>query len=87
MENSKNSLGVELMDVQDHHKEFLRIVKKYSLDKRADKISVFLTAEHGKKSSSVKFSKKFGMTNKEAVIFLAFIDAGLRWKEGNLQNV
>eukprot|EP01127_Copromyxa_protea_P006308 TRINITY_DN16111_c0_g1_i1.p2 TRINITY_DN16111_c0_g1~~TRINITY_DN16111_c0_g1_i1.p2 ORF type:complete len:149 (-),score=39.92 TRINITY_DN16111_c0_g1_i1:78-524(-) len=73
--------------IEDHHREFREIIAKYGLDQgdRADVISDLLTNKEANEAVSVEdFAKKFGMTEREAYSFLAFIDVGIKYKEEHL---
>ena len=71
------------MDIQKHSNEFKNIIKKYSLDKKekADEIATFLTKAAQNKVSAKEFAALFSMTEKEAVVFLSFIEKGIKLKD------
>ena len=73
------------MDIETHKQEFQNITRKYNLDKPeiAEKIGFFLT----KQTVSVKqFADEFKMTEKEAKIYLDFINAAIKFKEQYLDK-
>ena len=74
------------MNVKDHAKKFKDIIQKYHLDEKnkAEEISNFLTKSNQKSVSAKEFAKLFAMTEKEAVIFLSFIERGIKFREKNL---
>ena len=70
------------MDIKQHAKQFKKIINKYNLDAKAEEISHFLTKQNS--VSAKEFAKLFAMTEKEAVIFLSFIERGIKFREKNL---
>lgn len=76
------------MDIAEHKEEFDKIIEKYDLssDKKAEQISNYLT-KHPKGVISVEdFANIFDMEENEAVIFLSFIQKGLKFKEKNIDK-
>lgn len=76
------------MEIEDHYNQFKEIVQKYGLDheKTAEQISHFLTKSDRSSVSAHEFSTLFGMDDEEAILFLSFIDKGLRFKEQNMDQ-
>ena len=74
------------MDIFEHKKKYQEIISKYNLseEKKAEEIAQFLTKN--KKISAEVFSQKFGMTEKEAVVFLSFIEKGIEFKTKHIDN-
>ena len=72
------------MDIEDHHKQFELIAEKYGLknEEKAGEIADFLVAHPGGKVAAHEFAEQFGLPEKDALVFLTFIDKGLRFKEG-----
>jgi hypothetical protein len=77
------------MDVEEHHRRFEAIAEKYGLrsEEKAGEIADFLVSRARGKVSSEEFSVLFGMSEEEAVVFLSFIDRGLRFKEGSSDRI
>lgn len=69
-----------------HKQEFDRITKKYKLDEdaKATEISQLLTS--GQKITAPDFAEKFGMDMQEAVVFLEWIQVGVRFKEQTIDT-
>ena len=71
-----------------HKAEFDRIRTKYGLDKadKAEEIADMLTKSSTGEGgvSAPAFAKKFGMSTEEAVVFLEWIQVGVRFKEETL---
>lgn len=67
-----------------HKQEFDRIIKKYGLDteQRSTEISEVLTS--GQSVSAPEFAEKFGMKVEEAVVFLEWIQVGVKFKEQSI---
>ena len=76
------------MDIKDHTDKYLEIIKKYNLsdDKKAEEISTYLTNDHGKIISAKEFSVLFAMEEKDAEIFLSFIQKGIGFKQAHLDK-
>ncbi|MEA2037829.1 MAG: hypothetical protein U9O94_10065 [Nanoarchaeota archaeon] len=76
------------MDISKHVEEYQKIIKKYNLnsEKKAEEIAEFLTKDSGKNVSPKEFSKLFEMSEKEAEIFLSFIEKGIKFKEDNIDK-
>ncbi|MBD3164792.1 hypothetical protein GF323_06350 [Candidatus Woesearchaeota archaeon] len=74
--------------LKKHKEEFERIIRKYNLKEKekAAEIADFLTKSHGKKISAKEFAKLFGMSEQEAVIFLSWIQKGIKFKEENMNR-
>jgi aspartokinase len=72
----------------DHHtlhkKEFDRIRKHYKLDsdEKSTEIAEYMTC--GETVSAASFAEKFGTSMEEAVVFLEWIQVGVRFKEETL---
>ena len=79
------------MDVEQHFREFQRIIDKYSLseEQKAREIAEFLTKnkegmeEKKEIVSADEFATYFAMSKEEAVIFLSFIEKGIRFRESS----
>jgi|TARA_B100002003_G_C14085957_1_gene522378 hypothetical protein len=71
------------MDLKKHKDEFDKIISKYNLSDhdKAEEISTFLTNSKRESVSPKEFAELFGMTVKEATIFLSFIEKGIQFKE------
>lgn len=67
-----------------HKQEFDRIRKAYKLEDRADEISSILTS--GKEVSADAFAEQFGMPVQEAIVFLEWIQVGVRFKEQSIDT-
>lgn len=72
------------MELHELKQEFDRIIKKYKFDEgsKADELAKFLTS--GKPLVGKEFSEKFGTTEAEADMFIAFILKGIEYKEQNI---
>lgn len=73
-------------DLLKHRQEFDRIVNKYKLqDKdKAEEVAKFLTK--GEKINAKEFATLFAMSEDEAVIFLSFIQKGIKFKEEHMDK-
>ncbi|MBN1274969.1 hypothetical protein JXA12_01630 [Candidatus Woesearchaeota archaeon] len=71
------------MDLEEHHHQFEAIAERHGLknEEQAGRIADFLVSHPAGKVSAPEFSEEFGMSEEEAVVFLSFIDRGLRFKE------
>lgn len=75
-----------------HKKEFDRIRTKYKLDNpaQAERIADMLAknagAGAGEGVSAPAFAEMFGMSTTEAVVFLEWIQVGVKFKEETLDN-
>ena len=67
------------MEIEEHKREFDRIIEKYGLKEKAGEIADFLIRE--KTTSHEDFAKLFNMSHKDAEIFLKFIEKGVSFKE------
>uniref|UniRef100_A0A7S3DVM0 MYND-type domain-containing protein n=1 Tax=Entomoneis paludosa TaxID=265537 RepID=A0A7S3DVM0_9STRA len=74
-----------------HKREFDRIIQKYKLDtdQASSDIAEFLTKSStegsmDQKVSAAEFSKKFGTTEAEAVVFLEWIKVGVKFKQDSI---
>lgn len=86
------------MNIEEHHTEFQNIIKKYKLDvpAKAEEIAHFLTTHKsalekdkdspGSSVTSKEFASLFNMEEKEAVLFLSFIERGLKFKKATQNN-
>lgn len=76
------------MEIETHVKEYKKIIRKYNLDSpdKASEIADFLTKQHGKKLSSSEFASLFSMEEKDATIFLSFIEKGLQFKKKHIDK-
>ncbi len=76
------------MDIENHIKEYKKIIKRYSLDeeKKAEEIAAFLTEHHRKKVTPKEFSEMFNMSEQEAKLFLSFIEVGLNFKKKHIDK-
>jgi hypothetical protein len=74
------------MDIAKHKEEFDSIVEKYGLrdESKALEIAEFLTSHKEESVSAKEFADLFAMTPSEAVIFLSFIQRGIRFKEEHI---
>ena len=74
------------MEIAEHKKEFDRITEKYCLKdpEKAEEIANFLLKQ--KKISAEEFAKYFAMSEKDAKIFLSFIEKGISFKENVLDK-
>jgi len=68
-----------------HKREFDRIIKKYGLDseQKSEAISTFLTQDP-KGVNAPQFAEKFGMLVEEAIVFLEWINVGVKFKEESI---
>lgn len=75
-----------MKDLENHKKQFEEIVKKYNLfqEQKAKKIATFLTTKKESKISLKDFSDRFNIEEKDAVIFLSFIQKGIQFKEKHI---
>jgi len=73
------------MDIAKHKSEFFKIIEKYRLNdvEKAEEIAHFLTNSKREKVSANEFASLFTMTEKEAMIFLSFIEKGIKFREDN----
>lgn len=64
-------------------KQFEAIVKKYDLNSgpKSDDIADFLTSGEAGSVSSTEFAERFGMTEEEGGVFLAWLNVGIAFKE------
>ena len=64
-------------------KDFARIVQKYRLDSgpKADAVADFLTSGEASSVSASEFAQRFGTTEEDAGVFLAWINVGVAFKE------
>ena len=73
-----------------HKQEFDRIRIKYGLDRpdKAEEIAALLTKTASGEGgvSAPEFAEKFGMRTEEAVVFLEWIQVGVRFKETSLDQ-
>ena len=67
-----------------HKQEFDRIRKKYKLDseEKSTEIAEYMTS--GNTVSAASFAEKFGTSMEEAVVFLEWIQVGVKFKEQTL---
>ena len=74
--------------LKKHKEEFQKIIDKYHLsdEDKAEEIANFLTKNKQKEVSAKDFSNLFAMTEKESVIFLSWIQTGIKFKEDNLNK-
>lgn len=74
------------MDIALHKREFDAIVEKYGLrdESKALEIAEFLTSHKGESVSAKEFADLFAMTSEEAVVFLSFIQRGIKFKEQHI---
>jgi len=77
-----------IKDIAEHKKEFDKIIKKYNLadEEKADEIAKFLTDNKRKEISAEVFAQLFGMQEKEAKIFLSFIEKGIKFKKKHIDK-
>jgi DNA integrity scanning protein DisA with diadenylate cyclase activity len=77
-----------LKEIENLRKEFIKIVKKYNLDEesKATEISKLLTNNKEKdKIDSKELKQILGFEEeKEAAIFLKFIDLGIKFKKNTI---
>ena len=72
-----------------HKREFDRIIQHYQLDadEKAEEISTFLTSSsNDSKVTAPQFAQKFGTTEAEAVVFLEWINIGVKFKQQTLDT-
>ncbi len=71
------------MGIEEHHKAFLEVIKKYGLDEEenADKVADILTDKSRGRIAPGEFAGEFGMSTEEAMVFLSFVEKGLTFKE------
>jgi hypothetical protein len=81
-------MGRTMEDIKKHKDLFEAIAEKYHLknEQKAGEIADFLTTHPAGKTSVKAFSEKFGMSETEALVFLSFIDKGLRFKEMHMDK-
>ena len=74
--------------LKKHKEEFQKIIEKYSLvdEAKAEEIANFLTKNKQKEVSAKEFANLFTMTEKEAVIFLSWIEKGIKFRELHLNK-
>lgn len=72
------------MKLHELKEEFDRVIKKYKFDepKKAEELAKYLTS--GVQLNGKDFSEKFGTTQAEADMFIAFIIKGIEYKEQNI---
>lgn len=73
-------------DIAKHKAAFDKIIEKYGLrdEAKALEIAEFLTMHKQEAVSAKEFADLFAMTPQEAVIFLSFIQRGIRFKEQHI---
>ncbi|MCB9359063.1 hypothetical protein H6503_03980 [Candidatus Woesearchaeota archaeon] len=71
------------MDIEKHAEEFHRIRKKYGFDNEemSETIAQYLTSK--KHTSSKEFAELFDMKHEDALVFLSFIEKGIRLRESS----
>jgi len=71
------------MDIEKHKQEFDKIIDKYNLkdEDKAEEIAKFLTDNKRKEVSAKEFATLFGMEVDEVVLFLSFIEKGIKFRE------
>lgn len=76
------------MDIETHHSEFQKVIKKYGLflEHKAGKVADYLTSEHGKDVHPKHFAEEFGMDENEAKTFLTFIEKGIHFKKSAMDK-
>jgi hypothetical protein len=81
-------VDVSAMNIDEHHKEFRRIIEKYSLndEKTSEAIAHYLTDNSRKHISPSEFAKEFEMEEKDAEIFLQFVEKGLMFKAKHMAS-
>lgn len=69
-----------------HKQEFDRIIKKYNLNTEAmsSAIAEFLTVGDAGSVTAAQFAEKFGTTPEEAVVFLEWIQVGVKFKQQSI---
>ncbi|MFW5704864.1 MAG: hypothetical protein ACOCXG_03385 [Nanoarchaeota archaeon] len=69
------------MNLEQHKKEFEKIVKKYNLgeNQKLDEIISYILKTQ--KINSDEFAKLFAIEEKDAQVFLSFIEKGLEFKK------
>lgn len=67
------------MEIEEHYKKFIEIIKKYNLDKEetAEEITDYLFQHNRNYISTKEFSERFNMKEDEAKLFLSFIEKGI----------
>ena len=77
------------MDVETHYKEFMRVVEKYDLsdEDKAEEIAHFLTNKKRDNISTTDFAKLFAMDEKDALMFLSYIEKGINFKRKYDQHI
>jgi hypothetical protein len=70
-----------------HKKAFDAIIQKYNLqtDEKSTEIAELLTSGTDKVTAP-EFAKKFGMDVEEAVVFLEWINTGVKFKEQTIDT-
>ncbi len=73
------------MNIEEHYKEFARVIKEYKLDDpdQAEKVAHYLTSGT---VSTKDFAEKFGLSEKDAAVFLEFVMKGVRFKEEHIDR-
>jgi hypothetical protein len=74
------------MDIENHYKEFMRVIEKYNLSEedKAEEIAHFLTKHDN--ISVDEFAKLFAMDEKDALIFLSYIEKGVNFKTKHIDK-
>jgi hypothetical protein len=69
-----------------HKQEFDRIIQRYKLntEEKSSAIAEFLTAGEEGSVSAAQFAEKFGTTPEEAVVFLEWIQVGVKFKQQSI---
>ena len=69
------------MDIYEHKQKFEEVVKKYNLssEEKSQEIAHYITKN--KRVSVKEFATLFAMNQKEAQVFLSFVEKGLKFKE------
>jgi hypothetical protein len=65
-----------------HKAEFDRIVKAYQLEEKSDEIATYLTTNSS--VSAQEFATLYGLKVEEAVVFLEWIQVGVKFKEDTI---
>jgi hypothetical protein len=75
-------------DIKKLKNDFEKIVKKYELNnqKKTNKIVQYLTDQNKTTITNEEFAKIFNMDEKDAIIFLKFIEKGIQFKEKHIDN-
>lgn len=73
------------MSIEEHYKEFARVVKENGLDEpeKAEEVAHYLTSN---KFSAADFAAKFGLSEKDASVFLEFVMKGVKFKEEHIDG-